>query len=281
MTDSLEDTFAQTAAEVKRACVARNDGFFVQGNRPLVLLHRLNMRLHQQSLLNWAVLNLDGWGTAKVLGLSYVLDAKDLTNFLEGITRIDAANPSRSEQLLKENWPVLWDRLSRCRDGFDSILRSVLTGHGGTDPMIDPTRLDIENGPYDPRYHDHLMNWASRKPGESRTSLVLVTPLQMAWATQNGPLCEMLVKKGARLDTAYPQSSWPDWTLGKALMTPREILRSNNCHGIFYDAGEALRNVCAVYESRPELMEEMHLVTRIAHLEFALPAPQVAPKPRF
>lgn len=286
MTDVFETRLAAAASEAVRACMNRDEEFFAKGHPSLVSLGRLNMRVNNQGLVDWAALSLDKWGLGKVLGFTYALEAENLTHFLTGLTKIDARYPGRGEQIVEENWPLLWDHLQKVGHGFGSILRRALEGHAesGQAPLTD--RFDFSHGPFSSPCHHRLFTWASRNsrtPGEDRTSLALVSPLQFAWATQNGPLCELLVKRGAGLDIPYPDSSWPEWTLRQALVDPIKIQLSRPDLFGYRDGFEAFKNACAVYQAKPELLDGMGVVARLAQLEVALPAPVSSrgPKPRF
>lgn len=283
MPDVFETRLAEAASEAIRACANRDEKFFVKDNRSLVSLGRLNMRVNDQGLADWAALSLDGWGLGKVLGFTYALEAETLTRFLTGLAKIDARHPARGEQIVEENWPLLWERFQQTGHNFGQILRRALEGHEESGQAPITARFDYPHGPFSSTCHHRLFTWASRQPGADRTSLALVSPLQFAWATQNGPLCELLVKRGARLEDRYPDSSWPEWTLGEALVDPSKIQLSRPDLLGYRDGFEAFKNARDVYKAKPELLEGMSVVARLAQLEVALPPPVPArgPKPRF
>lgn len=283
MPDVFETRLAEAASEAIRACANRDEGFFVKDNRSLVSLGRLNMRVNDQGLVDWAVLSLDEWGLSKVLGFTYALEAETLTRFLTGLAKIDARHPARGAQIVEKNWPLLWEHFQKNGHNFGQILRRALEGYAESGQAPITARFDYPHGPFSSTCHHRLFTWASRKPGEDRTSLALVSPLQFAWATQDGPLCELLVKRGARLEDCYPDSSWPEWTLGEALVDPNKIQLSRPDLLGYRDGFEAFKNARDVYKAKPELLEGMSVVARLAQLEVALPPPVPArgPKPRF
>lgn len=283
MPDVFETRLAEAASEAIRACVNRDERVFVKDSPLLKSLGRLNMRVNNQGLVDWAALSLDSWGLGKILKSTYALEAENLTRFLAGLAKIDASHPARGEQIVQENWPLLWEHLQKTGHDFGQVLRRALEGHEGSGQPPLSERFDYHHGPFSAACHHRLFTWASRKPGEDRTSLALISPLQFAWATQNGPLCERLVRRGAGMDTVYPDSSWREWTLEQALVDPSKIQLSRPDLLGYRDASEAFENACAVYKAKPELLEGMGVVARMVQLDIALPAaaPPRGPKPRF
>lgn len=296
MLDSFETRFAHAAAEVLRACAARDEAFFVRDNPVLKGLHRLHMRLEQKGLVDWALLNLDAWGAERVVTSGWGFSVENVPHFLAGVAEREAHDPAGAERLLTEHWPLLWHNLVRTYKGYpnkadsdysiNAALRAVLLRPADSShPRIAATRLDMEGGPFALEYHDRLFDWGCKQDAEkdSRGYSTQLTPLQLAWATQNSALAEVLLRNGATIDSEYAQSGWSFWSLRKAMDFSDDSL-STCAHGRIFmgDPTKVYRIVRESYQKNPEAQQKMVWAMRAAHLEFSLPEAQPAVfKPRF
>ncbi len=267
----FEQELIRAETAVRRACDGRNASVFVRGARPLTLLHRLSMRVHQKSVLDWALVNLDAWGVEQVLAGGHYLAGANVLAFFSAVTAMNSADPGTGDRLLKQQWPVMWPAADRNAAARASVLEALFTKHD-----VDPALLDLPQGPFSQKHHHRLINaWEITGLGFGNVGLRL-SPVQLAWQRHDVELCRLLVANGVGLDDCYEDSSWPAWSLSKVLGGVNRVLQWGEKLG--RQERLALDQVLKRYQDDSALQSAWSNQVRQAVMTRDLPAASVASK---
>jgi hypothetical protein len=92
-------------------------------------------------------------------------------------------------------WSQLWLTLSKVDEWVPEEGRLLFKPPGLLESLQSPHRFTLDKKP----------------------DIANLTPLQMAWMSKKPVLCSILIANGASPDEVFPESSWPLWSLKRAL----------------------------------------------------------------
>lgn len=261
-------------AAILAACAARD---------PVELLKHANDvaadRKGYDAFWDWAVLGLDVWGLEQCLAHAFPGN-RSLHRFFAALSA--PLGPTEAEhaehrRLKNEVWPALWTAALPRPAGLKRLLPAIYLAHHQERPLALPL-VDLPNGPFSEAFHSHLLLWAPRREVWSGNFV----PLQVAWASQNMPLVELLLKHGAGLEQSFEGSAWPQWTLQSAMANPHPGYGANLSTVPEYGVRQLLKKAEEQYPVGSKALNEIKQAVRVGLLERGLPNPSpVRAVPRF
>lgn len=198
------------------ACRAKNEASF-QALSERVARNPSGPTKQWGSFESWAVCSLPAWGVTRWLQTHGWMAVSSWERFVFEVEHSKTSHPTEHARLLEEAWPAMWAYAVQEKFPRRGVVKDLLLGKqdGGT---LDAEAWDrVEEGPFSATFHNDVYHWSHKR--EVWHGWIPLSPLQIAWATQDWGLCRVLLKNGAGVQDTYPRSAWPTWTLEKAMFS--------------------------------------------------------------
>lgn len=164
---------------------------------------------------SWAMCSLPAWGVKRWLEMHGWMALHSWERFVFEVERSQAKSPTEHDRLLGEVWPVVWAYAVQEQFPRRGVVKDLILRKQGGGTLNAEAWNRVEEGPFSAIFHNDAYTWNHKR--EVWHGRIPLSPLQIAWATQDWNLCGVLLKNGAGVQDTYPRSAWPTWTLQTAM----------------------------------------------------------------